>query len=372
MSSVTRTTSTKRVARVLAPAMVLALAACGSGPSDVEDEAPPAASSAAQDCGSGGEPVPVGVGILFIDADAALFLAEERGYFDEMGIDVEFQRFTSAQETVSLLATNELEVGTGSPTAGLYNSFRQGLPIKIVASKSTVVPPDFGGAGLVVRQDLWDSGEVRTVEDLEGRTIALNAVATTSSTYIIRALEAAGLSKDDVTYKEVPVPQMIPTFQNQAADAAWIFDPIRGALQAQGLATQLPDADMVDIAPGDPTSLLFYAPEFAETEAATCFMMAHLMGLRDYHDAIIAGNAPMEPIYEVLSENTGIPVETYPNISLPGVDPNGDVNVEALETLQEEWLGWEYMEEEADLSQNVDTSYLDAAIAELGESEAAG
>lgn len=141
----------------MAPAVALMLAACGAG------EGGQAASDAAsaEACGAGDETTPVKVGLLFINADAGMFIAEEKGYFDEAGLDVKFERFVSGSEVVSLLATDELQVGSGSVNAGLYNSFRQGLPIKIVSSKSTVVEPNFGGASLIVRQDLWDSGEIR-------------------------------------------------------------------------------------------------------------------------------------------------------------------------------------------------------------------
>lgn len=370
MHAKTRRSPVSTLCWVMTPAIALTLAACGSdaGGRAPQDSASNPDAAEAAECGSG-EITPVKVGLLFINADAGMFVAEDRGYFDEAGLDVEFERFTSGSEVVSLLATNELQVGSGSVNAGLYNSFRQGLPIKIVSSKSIVVEPNFGGASLMVRQDLWESGDIRTVEDLEGRTVALNNVGTTSSTYVIRSLEANGLTKDDVTWKEVPVPQMIPTFENKAADAAWVFDPMRGLMESKGMATEMPGTNTVDVAPGEPTNLMFYAQEFSETDAGRCFMVAHLKGMRDYYEAIIADKADKASIHKILAENTGTPVEAYANMELSGVDPNGDINVPALKTLQDEWVEWGYMEEAADLDKNIDTSYLEAAIEELGTYE---
>lgn len=132
----------------------------------------------------------------------------------------------------------------------------------------------------------------------------------------------------------------------------------------------MPGTNTVDVVPDEPTNLMFYGPEFSEKPAAQCFMTAHQKGLRNYYDAVIAEKADKEPIYEILAENTGTPVEAYPTMELSGVDPNGEINVSSLKTLQDEWLRWGYMTDEADLDQNIDTSYLEAAIDELGEYEA--
>lgn len=356
----------------LATAVLLALSACGgaeeSSPAPAPaPEAAPAPAPEPEPAEESQEAVPVSVGLLFINADAGMFIAQDRGYFAEEGIEVTFERFTSGAEMVSLLATNNLDVGSGSPTAGLYNSIRQDLDLRIVGSKSVVIPPNFGGAAIVVRQDLVDSGAVEEIADLEGLTVAINQAGSTSSNYVIRALESAGLTKDDVNFVEMPLPQMIPGFVNKAIDAAWVFDPLRGVMQQQGHAQELAGTNTADTGPEDPTNLMYYSADFAaDTEVATRFMVAHLRGLRDYYDAIIAGTAEKEPIYAILSGYTGIDVNAYPFMALSGVDPDGDIRAPALWRLQDEWMRWGFMDQRSDLTDAFDSSFLDAALQELG------
>ena len=78
----------------------------------------------------------VTVGVLYLVADAGLFIAKDRGYFAQEGLDVEFTRFSSGGDVVALLATNRLDVGSGSATPGLFNSYIRGVVAPIVSSKA--------------------------------------------------------------------------------------------------------------------------------------------------------------------------------------------------------------------------------------------
>lgn len=314
---------------------------------------------------------PVSVGLLFINADGGMFIAQERGYFEEEGLDVTFDRFRSGADIVSLLATGRMDVGSGSITPGMYNSIRQGLDIQIVGSKSMVIPPDFGGASLVVRQDLWENGEIRNIEDLRDRRIALNNVNSTSSTYVNRALNTAGMGMDDIEFVTLPLNQLFTAFNNKQIDAAWIFDPLRGALISQGFATGMPGTDTTATSPGDPTNLLYYSRRFADnTNAARGFMVAHLRGLRDYFDAVVAGTATIdeqEDIFRILSKYTEIPVANYRSLALSGVHPNGIINSAALWRYQEEWLEWGIQQQPADIDRVINEAFLEYAWERLGK-----
>ena len=110
----------------------------------------------------------VTVGVLYLVADAGLFIAKDRGYFAQEGLDVEFTRFSSGGDVVALLATNRLDVGSGSATPGLFNSYIRGVVAPIVSSKAILSKEDLTGSALVVRKDLIDSGRVKTMADLKG------------------------------------------------------------------------------------------------------------------------------------------------------------------------------------------------------------
>src|SRR5262249_59731344 len=107
---------------------------------------------------------------------AGLVLAMERGYVTAVGIDVETVPFSTAAEMVAPLGAGQLDVGGGSPGAGLNNAVARGIGLRIVADKGST-PPGHGYEALLVRKDLWDSGQVRGLADVPGRRLGTPTLA---------------------------------------------------------------------------------------------------------------------------------------------------------------------------------------------------
>ena len=61
---------------------------------------------------------PVKVGVPNAATDVGYFVAHAKGWFKEEGLDVSFLPFPSAARMITPLATNDLQVGAGGPSAG--------------------------------------------------------------------------------------------------------------------------------------------------------------------------------------------------------------------------------------------------------------
>src|SRR5439155_1154115 len=97
----------------------------------------------------------VKLGLLMINADVGIFLAKERGYFQEQGISVELIFFSSSGgPQMAALTTGELDAGSGSIGPGIYNAVAGGVGLKVVATKSRVGPGR--GARYVIRSSLLE------------------------------------------------------------------------------------------------------------------------------------------------------------------------------------------------------------------------
>src|SRR3989454_8226330 len=81
--------------------------------------------------------VTVRVGIANASSDVGFFIADRKGYFRQEGIDVTFTAFDSGAKMIAPLGLGRLDVGAGSPSAGLYNAVARGIVIKIVADKGS-------------------------------------------------------------------------------------------------------------------------------------------------------------------------------------------------------------------------------------------
>ena len=129
----------------------------------------PTAAAPAQ---SAGEPARVRVGTIGSLSDSGLFIAQDRGYWQEQGLNVDLVPFDNVGLMVPAMGTGQIEVGAGSTAPGLFNAVRRDVPLKIVADKGNAAP-GFGFSALVLRKDLADSGAIRDFPDLRGKTVAV-------------------------------------------------------------------------------------------------------------------------------------------------------------------------------------------------------
>jgi NitT/TauT family transport system substrate-binding protein len=312
-------------------------------------------------------PAKVSVSILYLTADSAIFLGMENGYFREQGLEVELQRMTSGADAIALLATDKLDVGSGSLTPGLLNALRRGLPIQIVAEKSSVRPlgPQGQGSGsLMVRRDLKESGAVKTVADLKGMRIGINNLQSTALNYVVRALVQVGLTKDDVTLVELPFNQFVPALQKKAVDAVLAFPPLVQTMESKlNLAVSMPEGSTSRTSANDASNIMMYSAGFARSDAGKRFMVAHLKGQREYMRLL---KEDPGALCKVINKHIPAMPADCEGVSFTGVDPNGAINVESLERYQREWLQWGLMKEPADIRKTVNPEFVRHAVGVLG------
>ena len=114
-----------------------------------------------------------------INADAGVFVALEKGFFRDQGLNVEVTYFSSSGgPQMAALTTGELDAGSGSISPGIYNSVAGGVRMRVVASKSRVGPR--GSGRYVVRRGLLEPGKQFSIKDIKGKVIALNRVGGSS------------------------------------------------------------------------------------------------------------------------------------------------------------------------------------------------
>src|SRR5437868_9342404 len=81
-------------------------------------------------------PVSVAVGVIGIFVDIGLLIAQERGYYQEEGLDVRFETFRNGAEEVPALASDQIQFGTAALDPSLFNAVARDIPLKIVSEKS--------------------------------------------------------------------------------------------------------------------------------------------------------------------------------------------------------------------------------------------
>lgn len=135
-----------------------------------------------------------------------LIIAQEQGYFAERGIAVDLHIGTSPDGAIAELLSGQSQIAmTGN--APLAAAVANGAPI------AAIFPGQNDGAlptyGLLVQAD----STVQSMADLRGQTIGLPGIVSPQGLYLINALEAAGMSRDDVELVNLPFPGVTEAIQ---------------------------------------------------------------------------------------------------------------------------------------------------------------
>jgi NitT/TauT family transport system substrate-binding protein len=170
-----------------------------------------------------------------------LFLALEKGYLRDAGIDLQLQEVRSASDTIAFLGRGDIDVAFGNIGVPLFNAIERGVDVKVVAGMSTYPEKadTLSPAPIVVRKALADSGEVKSVKDLKGRKVAFNTRGGVIEYLVAGALKQAGLTVADIEVATIPFPDMIVALSNGAVDAAVMPEPISTAARERGVGAVL-------------------------------------------------------------------------------------------------------------------------------------
>src|SRR5207244_8914981 len=161
----------------------------------------------------------VKLGDLAAISNAAIYIAIEKGFFKEQGINTDISNFASAAKMVPALVVGELEVSVGSASAGLFNAVAEKAPFRIVADKGQT-REGYGFSLLAVRKDLVDSGQVKTFRYIKGKKIAVLAKGNIQHYLVGKMAEEVGLTINDVELSFLDDPNQVTAFETKAIDAA--------------------------------------------------------------------------------------------------------------------------------------------------------
>ncbi|WP_159500463.1 ABC transporter substrate-binding protein [Microbacterium sp. 18062] len=190
-------------------------------------------------CGSGGEPAEtaaegelqtVTVGAVPVVDVAALYIGEEQGFFADEGLTVEIEFGQGSAAMIPALLNGQYDIQYGG-SVNVLQAVASGLPLVATAAggrTTGVVGEDHGG--VVVLED----SDIRSAKDLEGKTVAVNALRGLHEVFLWRAIENDGGDPTTVDFVELALPDMGAALESGQIDAASTSEPFLGVLGGQG------------------------------------------------------------------------------------------------------------------------------------------
>jgi NitT/TauT family transport system substrate-binding protein len=292
---------------------------------------------------------------------AATYIAQDKGWYRDVGIQVDIEKVDTAASAMSLVAVNRMQVIEGGLASNYWNALAQGLPV-IMASERGSSPLHHA---ILVRNDL--KGDIKKVADLKGRKIAVAAPGAVLIYELGKTLETAGLTIKDVEITYIPFTQMGIALTNKAVDAALSIPPFSDVALSQNLGWNLVDPDTV-IKPS-PLSAVAYVinADWAKQnpELAHNFFIASARGIREYCQAY--HNGPNRQYVVDLLLKNGVSdrtvIENYP---WPSREPDGHFNVASILDVQDWFFNAGLIKQKFPAERLVDVSYAEQAAKKLG------
>ena len=298
------------VIRSAAIGFVAALALAGCSPSD------PGGSDTTAD----GKLTTVTLGLIPITDVAPIYLGIEQGIFADHGLELDIQLAQGGAAIVPAVVSGEYDFGY-SNVVTLLVAHQNDIPIRVISNGSTSTNVD--GADTTEVAALADSG-VADVLDLEGKTVAINALSNFGEITIRNSLEQAGGDPDSISFVEVPYPNMPAQLAAGEVDAAWTTEPFRTQIvQEGGVIVASP---MVDMAENFDSAFYFASAQTVETNPAlvTSFRVA-------LAESFAYASANEDAVREIIQDYASLSPELAASVGLSQWLP--EINRSGLETL---------------------------------------
>ena len=280
------------------------------------------------------------VGVLRLSSSAPVFIAQDKGYFRDAGLDVDLKFFDAAQPIAVATTSGDIDFGITAFTAGLYNLAGKGT-LKVIGGMSHE-KAGYRLIGYFASNKAYAAG-LKSPRDLAGKRIAVTQVGS-SFHYSL------GLLADKYGFRLADI-KVLPLQSLSNVTAALRGETVDAALLPISAARKLVDDDEVKQLGwvGDETpwqvGAVFASPKTLTNKPLVTKLLAALeRAEREYHDVILTAvadgkapiNAQTRPLLEIIAKYTNLPLEQVVG-NCAYIAPEGRLDVKNVAN-QIEWL----------------------------------
>jgi len=169
------------------------------------------------------------VAIVPIEGASEVYFATDMGFFAKAGLDVEIQPMQSSPAIAAAVASNAVDIGFISVDA-LATIYQKNIPLTIIAPSTEYTAATSHSVAIA----LAASSPIRVAKDLDGKTIAVNALHSLSTLGPSDWIDQNGGDSSTVKFVEMPFPIMTSALDAGRVDAALVTEPFTSAARKNG------------------------------------------------------------------------------------------------------------------------------------------
>ena len=301
------------------------------------------------------------VGALRFTSHSGTFIAFERGYFSDAGLDVELKFFQAAQPMAVAIASGSIDYAVTAVSGGLISLAQKGA-VKVIGGALSE-EPGIDGQKIIAADAAFKAG-VTSPKMLDGKIFGMSTAGSSFHYMGSKIASAEGVSMKFKPLQKVGA--IIGALKSGQIDAWSIVPHIAKPLAKSGAAHII--GNVSDYLPNYQITTVFTSARNAAEETATTrdFLTAFSRGVADYNATMIARIGGEDGVHEMVRL---IHTYVYANRPLEKAAPsiiNGTMRLNEGAALNmasiEDQLKWFQAEALVDpditLDTLVDTSYV--------------
>lgn len=227
----------------------------------------------------------VDLGVLRLTSHAPSYIAFERGYFRDEGLDVDLKFFEAAQPMSVAVAAGDVDYGMTAITGGLISLAEKGA-LKVIGG-ALAESPGVPGA-MILASNAAYAGGMTDASKIAGRSFGTTTAGSSFHYMLNKTAEANHIPMTDIHMRPLQkVGALVGALTSGQIDG-WIIQPsIGNKLVLDGNAKKIGDFNAID--PNYQVTVVFASTPMANGERATtqAFLRALARGVHDYNAAFV-------------------------------------------------------------------------------------
>ena len=177
------------------------------------------------------------VGIIPITEMLTIYVAADKGYFAQEGLEVEMTPMAGGAVILPALVGGSIDIAY-SNIVSIILAKAEGMPLKIImhnksedSTKDPNAPGGYkGGSAIMARAN----SDIRNARDIEGRKFAVNTLNGINWLFAQEWMRIGGADPAKAKWLEVPFQHMVPALDTGQVDTITAADPVLTVLKTTG------------------------------------------------------------------------------------------------------------------------------------------
>lgn len=252
----------------------------------------------------------VNVGYMKIGDLSPFFLALDRAFFKDAGLEINLAAMVGGAAIAPALASGAINIGW-SNVVSIYQGHLQGFDYRFIANGAI----NKRGTNDVFGVQVTVDSPIKSAKDLEGKTVASNTLRNIIHVSGLHWIDKNGGDSSKVKWVELPFPQMAPALVNRQIDAFVAVEPFVTVPSKVNKQTRVLGYPLGGIAPRLLIAAYFCSEAWIEKNAGT--VRAFIAAL---NRGIDAHNANLEQGKATIAKYTGLKPEFLKEMALPAFE----------------------------------------------------